>query len=273
MSSARLKTGKIMGKIVFNIRKNKGNAGAVGAHIDRAPGMEHMFSNADQNRRHLNKKFEINDYCKLPLSKAINQRIADGYKGKRALRSDAVKSLGIVLTGSHEHMHKIFKNEKVRKYWLNQSYKFLADEFGQDNIVRFDLHMDERTPHVHAVIVPLTSDGRLSAREVMGNKSNLKRLRKKYATAVQRLGLQYGIENKPKSSTLSTKISDFYNLVENFGAEYQNLKKTLKTANFGNLSPKDKTRLLSELSAAVKNREITSEILEKYLAKNQGKKL
>ncbi len=33
--------------------------------------------------------------------------------------------------------------------------------------------MDEKTPHMHYGVVPITDDGRLSAKEVVGNKKAL----------------------------------------------------------------------------------------------------
>ena len=35
------------------------------------------------------------------------------------------------------------------------------------------VHMDEKTPHMHLSFVPLTEDGRLSAKEIVGNKKKL----------------------------------------------------------------------------------------------------
>ena len=35
------------------------------------------------------------------------------------------------------------------------------------------VHMDEKTPHMHLCFVPLTEDGRLSAKEIVGNKKKL----------------------------------------------------------------------------------------------------
>ena len=35
--------------------------------------------------------------------------------------------------------------------------------------------MDEKTPHLHLCFVPLTPDGRLSAKEIIGNRKNLVR--------------------------------------------------------------------------------------------------
>ncbi len=33
--------------------------------------------------------------------------------------------------------------------------------------------MDEKTPHLHVVFVPLTQDNRLSAKEIIGNRKKL----------------------------------------------------------------------------------------------------
>ena len=35
------------------------------------------------------------------------------------------------------------------------------------------VHLDETTPHMHLCFVPLTKDGRLSAKEILGNKKNM----------------------------------------------------------------------------------------------------
>ena len=35
------------------------------------------------------------------------------------------------------------------------------------------VHMDEKTPHMHLCFVPLTEDGRLCAKEIIGNKKKL----------------------------------------------------------------------------------------------------
>ena len=40
-------------------------------------------------------------------------------------------------------------------------------------IISAVVHMDEKTPHMHLSFVPLTEDGRLSAKEIVGNKKKL----------------------------------------------------------------------------------------------------
>ncbi len=47
--------------------------------------------------------------------------------------------------------------------WAEHCLAFLEKIFGRENILRVDLHLDERVPHVHAIVVPITPEGRLSA--------------------------------------------------------------------------------------------------------------
>jgi len=58
------------------------------------------------------------------------------------------------------------------------------------NLVAFTLHQDEKTPHIHAVVTPVTGDGRLSAKELF-NPKTLKQLQTDYAQAV---GMERGME-------------------------------------------------------------------------------
>lgn len=50
---------------------------------------------------------------------------------------------------------------------------FLIDRVGRENIISAVVHMDEKTPHLHLIFVPLTEDNRLCAKEIIGNRKNL----------------------------------------------------------------------------------------------------
>jgi len=253
-----------MAYAVMNIRKNKGNAGALGAHIDRAPEHEHMYQNANPELKHHNVKFELTEFCKMPLPKAIDARIKQGYKGKKAIRKDAVKSLSLVLTGSHQRMKEIFTDEKIRLNWIAESIHFVQQEFGEENIVRMDLHLDEKTPHIHAVVVPLTADGRLSAKEKMGNKKHLKEMLSRYAAKMEKYGLQRGLERSAKEKPKATTLQEFYKAIEQADEITQKIDfKAIKS-----ISPKDKTILLQKL---LKGANFSLE-LDK-LTKRKGQKL
>ncbi len=79
--------------------------------------------------------------------------------------------------------------------WLNENRRFLTERFGPRNVVALTLHQDEQTPHLHAVIVPVTADGRLSSRDVFSPQS-LRQLQTDYTQAMQGAGfaVQRGIE-------------------------------------------------------------------------------
>lgn len=182
-----------MGYAVFHASKGSGGGGKLGAHIDRDKTQKQTFKSADPEREHLNKDLINNHYSKMKLPDAINERIKEGYKGKKALRKDAVKFIPMVMTGSHEEMKAIFKNSEKANAWVKSNYDFVCKEFGKENIVRFTLHLDEKTPHIHAVVVPLTDDGRLSAKERFGNRNDLSDRQTRYADAMEQFGLKRGI--------------------------------------------------------------------------------
>ena len=185
----------LMGFAVYHTEKGKTSSGGIGNHIDRKVGAEHSYRHADPERRHLNQIYHVNDYCKKPLHQAIEARIKEGYKAKKGIRSDAVKYQTHVVTGTHEDMLRIFSKKETAEAWVKANYAFMVREFGKENIVRFVLHRDERTPHVHAVTVPLTKDGRLSAKEVMGNRKDMQERQDRYADAMKIFGLDRGIRN------------------------------------------------------------------------------
>lgn len=185
-----------MGYAVYHMEKGNLSSGGIGNHIDRTEGKEHSYLHADPKRKHLNIHFDIYEKRnKMPLHESIEKRISEGYKGEKKIRKDAVKYCTHVLTGSHEDMKKIFSNEQKMNSWIKANYEFLKKEFGRENIVRFTLHLDEKTPHLHAVTIPLTKDGRLSAKEVIGNKQAMKDFQTRYASQMKPFGLERGIEN------------------------------------------------------------------------------
>lgn len=191
----RLDKINFMSYAVYHLEKGSISSGGIGNHIDRKIGAEHTYRHADPNLKDLNKSFDLNSYCSMPLHQAIEQRIKDGYKSQKAIRKDAVKYTTHILTGSHDKMKEIERSPEKLRDWVKENKKFLEQEFGKENIVRFVLHRDEKTPHLHAVTVNLTADGRLSAKEIVGNRKDLQNRQDRYAQAMQSFGLERGIKN------------------------------------------------------------------------------
>ena len=67
--------------------------------------------------------------------------------------------------------------------------RFHERHFG--HIISAIVHYDETTPHLHIVSVPLTQDGRLSARDVIGNKARMSKTQDEF---FEQVGRGYGLE-------------------------------------------------------------------------------
>lgn len=208
-----------MGFAVIHIEKGtSGKAGGLGAHIDRTK----RVLNADPSKQHLNfyvrPNYENNtaelwkNAEKKDLQTRINDRIKDGYKGKTAIRKDAVTHLNIVMSGSHEEMIEIAGNQKKLEQWAATNYVFAVKRYGVQNVVEFCVHMEERTPHIHCVVVPLTPDGRLSAKEIMGDKRKMSRLQDDYGKLMdEKFGLKRGIKG---STATHDSVREYYGRIE-----------------------------------------------------------
>lgn len=184
-----------MSYAVYHSEKGKISSGGIGHHIDRAEGKEHSYRHADPDKKHLNQHISVTPLCKIPLHQAIEKRISEGYKTKKAIRKDAVKYTTHILTGSHERMKEIEAEPGKLQKWIFANQSFISNEFGRDNIVRFVLHRDEKTAHIHAVTVNLTSDGRLSAKEIIGNRESMQTRQDRYAEAMKPFGLNRGLKS------------------------------------------------------------------------------
>ncbi|TGE11890.1 MobV family relaxase [Hymenobacter elongatus] len=154
---------------------------------------QHEVSNADPAPQHPNKEYlnhEKTDYWTLAEARI-------GEVVTRKVRVDQVRAVEVIMTGSPEAFIRgqdgrpaDYSNSK----WAQDNLNFLKEKFGEKNVVSFTLHQDEKTPHVHAVIVPITQDGRLSAKDIF-TRQTLRELQTDYAQAMQPYGMSRGIEH------------------------------------------------------------------------------
>ena len=87
------------------------------------------------------------------------------------VRKDSVRVVEVLVTASPEFFKG--KSPKEIAAYFQRAADFLIDRVGRENIVSAMVHMDEKTPHLHLVFVPLTKDNRLCAKEIIGNRANL----------------------------------------------------------------------------------------------------
>ena len=89
------------------------------------------------------------------------------------VRKDSVRVVEALVTASPEFFNDK-TNREIRAYFA-YALKFLEGRQCPDTFLSAVVHMDEKTPHLHLCFVPLTPDGRLSAKEIIGNRKNLVR--------------------------------------------------------------------------------------------------
>jgi len=197
-----------MGYAVLHLDKAKGADSGMSAHIERTIHPK----NADPTRTHLNRELIQFPDGVTNRTQAIQHRL-DTAGLKRKIANNQVRAIRILLTGTHEDMMQIEKNGKLDD-WCQENIDWLRKTYGSDNVVSVVLHMDESTPHLHATVVPIVQTERqrkkkeqevkrtyrkkapaprLCADDVM-SRANLKRYQNTYAEAMQKYGLQRGIE-------------------------------------------------------------------------------
>jgi len=195
-----------MQHVVCHVEKCQTVTTGLGQHVDRLK----VSDNVDQSRTNLNE--DLTPRRSDNLTDDVNARIAEGYKGKKGIRKDAVKAFRIILSGSNERMKEIERNPHELQAWKELNVRFMQEKFGAGNLVRMSLHMDETTPHIHAVVVPITPDGRLSAKDFIDGPKGLRELHTQYSEAMKIFGLSRGKEN---STAKHTDIAEYYGRVNN----------------------------------------------------------
>lgn len=146
---------------------------------------------AEYNNRVNREQSELN----LPLIQSDNwtQDIrAEIERAGARTRSNSVIALDTLYTASPTFFEG--KTQKQTEDFFRDCLQFHQRQLG--HIISAVIHYDETTPHLHVVSVPLTADGRLSAREIVGNKQNLSRLQDEF---FEQVGRGYGLERGTRS--------------------------------------------------------------------------
>ncbi|RIY04819.1 MobV family relaxase, partial [Hymenobacter rubripertinctus] len=148
--------------------------------------------NADTERKPLNREY-INTAERNYWELATERIQEAGAK----VRHDSVRGVEVLLTASPEAFKRQADgtpHDWHGSKWAETNIAFLKAQFGEQNVVSCTLHQDELTPHFHAVVVPITEDGRLSAKDRF-NPKTLRQLQTDYAEAMKPFGMERGVEH------------------------------------------------------------------------------
>lgn len=202
-----------MGYVVLHIEKAAGTDAAMSGHVERRI----TPANVITTLTYLNE--ELVEFPKgvTNRTEAIQHRL-DNAGLERKIGKNQVRALRVMLSGSPEDMKRIRQAGQLDA-WAKDSCGWLQKTFGKENVVSAVLHLDEKTPHIHATVVPITRGERrkaklereknaqsgkrtyrtkkdrprLCADDVMA-RDKLKAYQTTYAEAMAKYGLQRGID-------------------------------------------------------------------------------
>ena len=149
----------------MRFKKMKGGAGALEAHHERKK--EKYASNPDIDAA----KSKYNFHIVQPVTSY--KRESDGRIESAGCktRKDSVRFVDTLITASPDFF-KGKKREEVKAFF-QAAVDFLSKKIGKGNIFAAVVHLDEKTPHMHLCFTPITKDGRLTAKEIIGNRVQL----------------------------------------------------------------------------------------------------
>lgn len=196
---------------VLRIEKFKdfGKLGAAGGHLDRS----RTTLNADPSRLVDNRWLKGSPDLVNLVKERIAQRVIGKNGKQRKVADNAILALDVVMSASPEYFRPgragepgIYDTKRVNDF-EKACLKWLQKEFGIDNVVSVITHLDEITPHIHAVIVPLTPKGNLKAQHWIQGGKKLSALQTRFAENLAHLGIQRG---KEKSTATHQRVGSYY---------------------------------------------------------------
>ncbi|MCM1225116.1 MAG: plasmid recombination protein [Lachnospiraceae bacterium] len=178
---------------IMRAAKVKGGADVAGMEMHNLRKKESR-SNPDIDRGRSDRNYSIGSYDgNMSFNARIEQQIRERYKGSRAIRKDANKCVELLFTSDRDFMDSL--NPEQERAFFKDCYDFTARHFGgQENIIADVVHKDEiGAAHMHIDFVPLTADGRLSAKDYLGGKKELQELQDSFFEEVaKKWGLERG---------------------------------------------------------------------------------
>lgn len=215
-------------------------AADIGASEQHCRRLKDDVPNADPKLSKKNFELPVMLTCRKEFTaSSLNGRINEYMESEnvKMRRKDAVKCIEVMMTASPEFFEK--KNLKDINEWVETSREFLGRHFSEKGakLLSIFVHMDEKTPHIHAHIVPTTYDEKidglkLNCRDFLGGPQKMRELQDAYAKHMQLKypKLERGVERKTTRADHKT-LKNFYQaneLLEKSGLNPEEVKKYIE---------------------------------------------
>ncbi len=177
--------------------------------------------NYDRSRERLNFEIRGGKVCPVDKAHSIPQRMAENLKARgikdpnEGLAEPRFRTVvNFIFGGSRDRMNQLaFGDQKFDlthgadnshlhrckdiEEWAKDVYRFVADKYGEENIVAFVVHLDETNAHVHCTLLPIR-DNKFAYKQIFAGKdkyeysARMKQLHSDYAEVNKRWGMERG---------------------------------------------------------------------------------
>jgi hypothetical protein len=210
-------------------QKTKGNIASLGQHLQRT----RDTPNADPDLTHQNEILRGS----ADLLADVDARLAELEAVNGKPNKNAVLCVEHLIAFSPDFVH-FFKEDgdyfprskaEPEPSWLvpesqvdrdrlegfiEKSLAWLDKRYGLENVVNVQLHLDESSPHLHALVVPVDERGRLNCRAFLGGREKMRDMQTSIAEEMAPLGLVRGVEG---SKAQHQDVKRFYELAKELG--------------------------------------------------------
>lgn len=154
---------------ILRIEKRKmGSVTPINNHHERLKEKYKSNEDIDPERTHLN-------YHLVEPEGKYKDKVLDRIEDAGAKRrKDSVVLQDVLITASPDWIDEKSYEEQVE--YFDHAFDFISDRYGRDNILSAVVHMDEAHPHMHLVFVPITPEGKLSSKTLMGGPKGMEKL-------------------------------------------------------------------------------------------------
>ena len=249
--------------IVRNEKLTRAEVNGKGTHNDRKV-KNHSNKDIDPARTHLNYYIKKNNYTYTKeFDKLRKEQNLAGH-----LRENSIIMCQMIFTSDQEFFDRI--GEAETKRYFEESYKFICNykNLGEKNIISAVVHLDEGTPHLHLMFVPVVhtkdKDGndveKICARDFWKGRDSYRKLQDAYFEHVKSKGfdLERGLYVE-ETNRKNLSVEEFKKVTN-----YAKTKEILKTTT---LELPD-TPELQDIKKLVLNRD---KIIEDKIIKPQNK--
>lgn len=248
------------------------------------------LSNYDPTRAHLN--FEVvkgGIIQPIDTSKTIAQKMAENLQSRGIKDPNARQNVRrakrtiaqFIFGGNRERMHEIafgtqsvnlskgadnsnITRQKDIEEWAKDVYGFVAKRFGEDNIISFYVHLDEKNPHAHCTVVPVNSDNKISWKSIFGDgrEAESRNMTQLHTHFVEEVGKKWGLErgsNMAETQARHVSTEEYKRELVNQVWELQHTKEGLEEQiHKAEIKLKSFTTMINNLQS--RKEEIQSEI-------------